>query len=249
MHDITFRSDMKVTLIDHMGDDLFIARAAWEDWEREPMTDRHLPGMLDTMTSELHGSPFEFGAVVFHIECPLFVVAQFQRHRIGFSYAQRSARYKKMLPHFYVPGHSRPLFNAGTKMKPVLIHEPADRPEYLDDVDWTMCLIEEGKYIDGNFRSPAWTAWGAYQKLLASGVAEEIARVVLPVSTYTGFSVQMNPRSLMNFLQLRIANDQNRYPTHPQYEIERVAEQIEAHFKELWPLTWEAWNANGRVAS
>jgi thymidylate synthase (FAD) len=178
-------------------------------------------------------SIFEFGSLVLHIECPLFVVAQFQRHRIGFSYAQRSARYREMLPHFYEPDWARPLVNVGTKMKPSL-----DLVQSREQQTAVMYCANGG----------ASDAWDRYQNLLEQGIAEEVARIVLPVSTYTGFSVQMNPRSIMNFLQLRVADERNTYDTRPQYEIEQVAKQIEAFFAARWPITYQKFNEHGRVA-
>ncbi|MGY6497538.1 MAG: FAD-dependent thymidylate synthase, partial [Microcella sp.] len=38
------------------------------------------------------------------------------------------------------------------------------------------------------------------------------------------------------------------FPSFPQREIEMVAEQMEEHFAELMPLTYESFNTNGRVA-
>ena len=60
--------------------------------------------------------------------------------------------------------------------------------------------------------------------------------------------VTMNSRSLMNFLSLRTKRDDTHFPSFPQREIEMVAEQMEAQWAELMPMTYEAFNQNGRVA-
>jgi thymidylate synthase (FAD) len=231
-HEIQFRSDMKVTLIDAMGDDLLIARAAWRNKNRQPKSEHHLPMLLKKMVAKKHGSPFEFGAMVLEVECPLFVVAQFQRHRIGFSYSQDSARYREMLPHFYVPDKDRTLVNSGTHMDPVFL-----TPDDVLHWNFSRDSVSTMTY-----------AWERYATALEAGIAEEIARIMLPVSTYTGFWVQMNPRSIMNFLQLRVQDERNTYDTRPQYEIEQVAKQIEAFFAARWPITHQKFNEHGRVA-
>ena len=46
-------------------------------------------------------------------------------------------------------------------------------------------------------------AFEAYERLLELGVAKEVARAVLPLSTYTKYYWSCNPRSLMHFCGLR----------------------------------------------
>jgi thymidylate synthase (FAD) len=58
----------------------------------------------------------------------------------------------------------------------------------------------------------------------------------------------MNARSLMNFLSLRTKRPDSHFPSFPQREIEMVAERMEEHFARLMPLTYAAFEANGRVA-
>jgi thymidylate synthase (FAD) len=84
--------------------------------------------------------------------------------------------------------------------------------------------------------------------MLAAGIAREVARIVLPLSIYSSMYVTMNARSLMNFLSLRTKREGSHFPSFPQREIELAAEQMEAVFAELMPLTFAAFNENGRVA-
>jgi thymidylate synthase (FAD) len=84
--------------------------------------------------------------------------------------------------------------------------------------------------------------------MLKDGVAREVARSVLPVGTFTSFYATCNPRSLMHFLGLRTTSEFATFPSFPQEEIERVAMHMEAAFAEHFPLTWEAFLDNGRVA-
>jgi thymidylate synthase (FAD) len=75
-----------------------------------------------------------------------------------------------------------------------------------------------------------------------------VARAVLPVTIYSSMYVTMNARSLMNFLSLRTYREDTHFPSFPQREIEMVAERMESFWAELMPMTYAAFNANGRVA-
>jgi len=91
-------------------------------------------------------------------------------------------------------------------------------------------------------------AYDSYQKMLEAGVAREVARVVLPVATYSSMYVTMNARALMNFLSLRTSREGSHFPSYPQREIEMVAEKMEAEFAKLMPLTYGAFEKSGRIA-
>ena len=91
-------------------------------------------------------------------------------------------------------------------------------------------------------------AYESYVKMLEAGVAREVARVVLPVATYSSMYVTMNARALMNFLSLRTSREGSHFPSYPQREIEMVAEKMEAEFAKLMPLTYGAFEKSGRIA-
>ena len=98
------------------------------------------------------------------------------------------------------------------------------------------------------FRKSCEDAYENYINILDSGVAREVARVVLPVTIYSSAYVTMNARALMNFLSLRQNAEGQTFPSFPQREIEMVADKYELIFKELMPLTHKAFVENGRVA-
>jgi thymidylate synthase (FAD) len=52
----------------------------------------------------------------------------------------------------------------------------------------------------------------------------------------------------MHFLSLRTTHPDAKVKSYPQREIEMVAELMEAEWAKLMPLTYAAFNANGRVA-
>ena len=84
-------------------------------------------------------------------------------------------------------------------------------------------------------------AYDAYERMLEQGIAKEIARAVLPLSTYTKYYWSCNPRSLMHFCGLR--NHESA-----QYEIRQYAAAAESFLQRLMPITHEAFVQNDRVA-
>jgi thymidylate synthase (FAD) len=228
------RSDMTVELIQAMASDDAVVRAARVSTGAnagklvDPKKDA---GLINYLMRERHGSPFEHNAFTFYIEAPIFVFREFQRHRIA-SYNEESARYKELEPIFYVPSLERKLVQKG---KPgAYVFELGDLRQ--------LSTVYRSSYEANK------VAYEEYQKMLDAGIAREIARGVLPVNIYSSMYVTMNARSLMNFLSLRTSRKGTAFPSYPQREIEMVAEQMEEWFKTEMPATYEAFNANGRVA-
>jgi thymidylate synthase (FAD) len=229
-----FTSTMRVEVLDHLGSDVDIARAAWVSTlgERADEGDpARVGGLINMLMRDRHGSPFEQGLLRLRVSAPIAVFREHQRHRIA-SYNEKSGRYEEMLPEFYVPPAHRPLIQRG---KPGAY-------EFHPGTDAQHTAVTDA--FIGNSKA----SWNSYQDLLARGVAREVSRMVLPINLMSTMVVAMNPRALMNFLSLRVKSDSSRYPTFPMWEIEQVALQYEAAFATLWPRTWEAFITHGRVA-
>lgn len=231
--EITTRSDMTVELVQHMGSDSAVvlsARVSTGGGVGEELTEKD-KGLINYLMRDRHGTPFEHNAFTFYIEAPIFVFREFMRHRIA-SYNEESGRYKVLNPVFYVPAVERKLIQVG---KPgAYTFENGTEDQYFEVVDASTVAIE--------------AAYASYQRMLDAGVAREVARGVLPVSTYSSMYVTMNARALMNFLSLRTTREGTHFPSFPQREIEMVAEQMECLWAEKMPVTYECFNKNGRVA-
>ncbi|MFF3249693.1 FAD-dependent thymidylate synthase [Actinacidiphila glaucinigra] len=236
MNAITFRSDVTVELVKADATDSDVATAARvstiggsHDRVVDLSKDR---GLINYLMRDRHGSPFEHNSLTFYVEAPIFVAREHFRHRVGWSYNEASGRYKELEPTFYVPAPDRNLVQVG---KPgAYTFEPGTPIQAL----FARSTMEQS-YVD---------AYEAYAALLRAGVAREVARSVLPVGTYTSYYATCNARSLMHFLGLRTIREGSTFPSFPQREIEMVAEKMEAAFAELMPLTYEAFERNGRVA-
>lgn len=223
---------IEVRLIDSMGSDASIAQAARVSIQGENTPDDEHDKLINYLMKSGHGSPFEHTTLKFYVKAPIFVFREFHRHRVGFSYNEMSGRYTQLPPEFYIPGPDRPMRNIGTSARPEMAPMP---PQAQSDIN----RIIERSYIQ---------AWEAYQTLLIKGVANEVARLVLPVGIMSQMYVTCNARSMMNFLSLRTQDDRAARISRPQYEIQVVARMMEAHFEELFPLTYESYNNNGRIA-
>jgi len=148
------------------------------------------------------------------------------------SYNEESGRYRELQPVFYVPGAERKLVQQGRPGKYEFVHGSEEQHKAV------VAAMEES-YA---------SSYAAYQEMLAAGVAREVARATLPVGLFSSMYATCNARSLMHFLGLRTQHELARVPSFPQREIEMVGEKMEARWAELMPLTYAAFNANGRVA-
>ncbi len=235
MTDVKMRSDMGVLLTRTEGEDLDIARAAWVSTKGARAEDEADPqraaGLINMLMRDRHGSPFEQVGMQWLVSAPIFVWREHMRHRIA-SYNEMSGRYTKLEPVFYVPAPERPLVQQGKPGAYTFV--PGDEDQY-GETQWAL------------ERSAADT-YAAYERLISYGVAKEVARMCLPVNIYSTAYVRMNLRALMNFLSLRVKSDGSKFPSFPQREIEMVAEGYERDFADEFPMAYQAFVDNGRVA-
>lgn len=234
---VEFRDDVTVELVKHSASDadvLFAARvstrgeASLDDVDADASRSR---GLMNYLMRDRHGSPFEHNSMTFYVQAPIFVFREFMRHRVA-SYNEESGRYRELRPVFYVPGPERRLVQVGK----------AGAYRFEEGTPEQHTLVQE------QTRAVCLEAYAAYQRMLAAGVAREVARIVLPVTIYSSMYVTMNARALMNFLSLRTQREGTHFPSFPQREIEMVAEQMEDAWARLMPITAEVFTSNGRVA-
>lgn len=231
-----FTSNITVEYVDGHGSDLGIAKAARVSTigveAAEAIGINSTSGLINYLMKNKHGSPFEHNSMTFRVHAPIFVFREWMRHRIGWSYNEESGRYKQLDPVFYIPPSHRPLRQAG-------------KPGHYNYIPG-----EDGQHEDlADLLNDSYTmSYSHYETLLSDGIAREVARMVLPVGIFSSMYVTCNARSLMAFLSLRTEDNRATFPSHPQWEIARAAEQMEFVFAERFPLTCHMYNLNGRVA-
>ncbi|MDG4783289.1 FAD-dependent thymidylate synthase [Micromonospora sp. WMMD961] len=231
---VTYRSDVTVRLDDWMGDDAKVIRMAKASIKRTggDMDSAAREGFINFLARERHGVPFEHAYGTFYIEAPLRVLRQMAKHRHT-SISEWSGRYSVLEPVFFLADRDRHLVQAG---KPGAYRfQPGSADQWLTYVWQTTAASEY--------------AWRSYQAMLNAGIARELARDVLGVGIYTSAYVTLNARAMMHFLSLRTSGrDYATLTSHPQAEIELVADGIEAHLAAKLPAVHAAFEKYGRVA-
>jgi thymidylate synthase (FAD) len=166
------------------------------------------------LAREGHTSVFEHQSATFLIECPLFIRSQIMRHRT-FSYNEISRRYTSEQLGFWEPSFLR---KQDTKAKQCSGGVLEDELQH----------VGHGAFLGGVSK-----AVQLYDTLLASGVAREQARAVLPQSLLTRFYMTGNLRNWAHFLFLRLDK-------HAQPEVQVIARKIHDELVKLWPLPMQA---------
>jgi thymidylate synthase (FAD) len=206
-----------VRLVESMGSDLSIARAArvsydaaWRAGEDEGSDAK----LIRYLWRHQHTTPFEAVEFQFEVKAPIFVLRQWHRHRT-WSYNELSARYRPLPEEFYVPEPE----NVGVQSK------DNKQGRELGDPDMLVPSM-----IDHSCRA----AFASYKSLLERGVPRELARSVLPVATYSHMFAKVDLKNLFHFLTLRL-------DSHAQFEIRIYAEAIRQLIKPVVPVAVAAW--------
>jgi len=179
--------------------------------------------LINFLLREKHGTPFEHNFFRFHVKAPIFVAREWFRHRIGWSYNEYSGRYSEMPTDAYLPKIEQMRTQVG---KPgAYTFEPLENAQLPQD--------DMATAYNAAFRT--------YKLLLDRGVAKEVARMVLPLATYTEFYATTNARALMNFINLRA-------DSNAQWEIQQYAKTLSYFLRRSMPLTWKAFQENNQQA-
>lgn len=265
-----FISEITVRKVQSMGDDATLAAAAkvLEPKAYEEYLQTHekasVEGLIRYLMQHRHGTPFEHSALSMFVHAPIFVWREWHRHRIGQSYNEESARYKKLEPVFYIPPRYRPMIKV-EDWKP-------GRPKFLTlDQHRDMILKEaEGVSSDERYRMDRFAngmsanrkyeiiivdmiegykeEYARYERRLSRHLDPGLARANLPVGIYSSCWVTANPRSLMHFLSLRTHEPEAKFVSYPLYEIEEAARKVEMLLAAHWPITYKAFCDFGRTA-
>lgn len=206
-----------VRLVKVGGDDQMIcdaARLSYANAKRQMISDD--AKLIDYLMEHGHTSPFEQVVFWFHCKMPIFVARQWVRHRTA-RLNEFSGRYSEMRDEFYVPDPSE-----------LKIQSTTNRQGRGDET------VDEADAIASGIRSHNAESMVKYQELLKEGTSKEIARIVLPLSTYTEWYWQMDLHNLFHFLKLRM-------DSHAQYEIRVYAEAIAQLVRPEVPMAWESF--------
>lgn len=214
-----------VRLIDHMGSDISVVRAArvsydaaWRAGEDQGSDNR----LIRYLWKHHHTTPFEAVTFTFEVKAPIFVFRQWHRHRT-WSYNELSARYRELPEEFYVP-------------KPETIGKQSKNNKQARDTDEELSAeemagrIAEAESVENHMRK----AFSLYKSLLSAGWPRELARSVLPVATYSHMFATVDLLNLLKFFTLRC-------DAHAQYEIRVYADAMRDLIRPIVPVCIAAW--------
>ena len=213
-----------VRLIDYMGDEAAVVQAARVSYGKGTKTPSDDVALLRYLMRHAHTTPFEMCEVKLHMKLPIFVARQWIRHRTA-NVNEYSARYSILDREFHVPDAADVAKQSTTNRQGRADGSDDMRPEEIRDI----------------MRKAADRAFDDYDLLVSDdepgdfGLAREMAREVLPLSTYTQWYWKIDLHNLLHFLKLR---------THPHAQKEiRVFADIVAGIVKAWvPNIWAAFD-------
>lgn len=202
-----------VELLDVFGNDLTVVNAARVSFAKESTViteaDKKL---IKYLATHGHISPFFHPQVRLRLKMPIFVAREWFRHTIGFARNEVSRRYVDSEPEIFLPDSLR---ERDPKLK------QGSRSNAIENNDSVVAEISEFQKGAIDF----------YNKLLADGVAPEVARGVLPQNMYTEF---IETGSL--YAYARLCN--LRLDPHAQKEIREYAEVLSKMLVDKFPASW-----------
>lgn len=221
--------NIKASMVQSMGDDAMIAQAARVSTDNDD-SDKPIEGLIRYLGTSLHTSPFEHTGVTYVIDLPIFTRDQWVRHRT-FSYNALSMRYSLLdsekvkldgkpteynMRKFYIPPRDRPVFNHGTSANP-------DISEVADGFTYNLMAY----HLEDAYHASLYY----YQQLASLGIANELARMVIPNGLMTRIYVTGNLLNWARFVKTRSADN-------AQWEIKQLASGISDELADLYPLAW-----------
>ncbi len=207
-----------VALVDYMGTDDSVERAARVSYGYGTRKVSATRGLIRYLRRHLHTTPSEMVEFKFHCAMPMFVARQWIRHRTA-SVNEYSGRYSLMPLLFYSPEHDQFSLQSATSNQG---RAPGSvSPEFYREA--------MRRWDDVRTRAADDYGW-----LVGENVARELARIDLPLSTYTQWYWKIDLHNLLHFLTLRVDD-------HAQWEIQEYGRVMAGMVKRVAPLSYEAW--------
>jgi thymidylate synthase (FAD) len=207
-----------VSLVDYLGTDECIERAARVSYGYGTRKASLTRGLLRYLRRHKHTTPSEMVELKFHCCMPMFIARQWIRHRTA-NVNEYSGRYSLMPMLFYMPDEAQ-----------------------LQTQSRRNNQGRSGEAVDASVYAEARRRWEAIRRdsteaygwLTGNEVARELARIDLPLSTYTQWYWKIDLHNLLHFLTLRV-------DAHAQWEIQEYGRVMAGMLKRVAPLSYEAW--------
>lgn len=207
-----------VSLVDYMGTDECIERAARVSYGYGTRKKSQTRGLLRYLRRHEHTTPSEMVELKFHCCMPMFVARQWIRHRTA-NVNEYSGRYSLMPMLFYTPPA-----------------EQLQKQSKKNNQGRSGQAVEQALYDEAlkRLERVREASRAAYEWMTGEDIARELARIDLPLSTYTQWYWKIDLHNLLHFLTLRVDR-------HAQWEIQEFGKVIAGMLKRVAPLSYEAW--------
>jgi thymidylate synthase (FAD) len=218
-----------IRVVDYMGDDAAIVQAARVSYGKGTRQASQDEGLIRYLMRHRHTSPFEMCEIKLHVKLPMFIARQWIRHRTA-NVNEYSARYSILDKEFYVPAADQ------LAVQSSINNQGRGEAINRDDAEKILDLM----------KGDAAQAFNSYERLINSdadgkpldperpALARELARIGLPLSTYTQWYWKTDLHNLFHFMALRA-------DSHAQYEIRVYADVIRDIANRWVPLASKAF--------
>lgn len=215
-------TEIKVELVDYMGDDLAVsnaARVSFAKWKEE--FDEQDARLIDYLARHEHLSPFRHTAISLRCKVPVFLARQLGKHQAGLSWNEVSRRYVDADIEFFVPDSWRSRPTDGIKQgsgeeNPFSNEWKESYNHYITDCE------------------------NMYYQMIEDGVAPEMARMVLPQSMMVDYVWTGNLLSFFHVYRLRSGEG-------AQVEAKDFAQKLKDVIQPLFPTCFEALENNAKT--
>lgn len=210
------------------------ARVSYGQGTKKVNEDR---GLIRYLLRHRHTTPFEMVEFKFHISMPIFIARQWIRHRTA-NVNEYSGRYSIMPDHFYRPSldsvrkQSSTNRQGGSETFDTREANAPGRKQEAADVEASGERQTAQDFLSLLDRAEA--LYPDYESLVESGVSRELARIALPLSTYTQWYWKCDLHNILHFLRLRMDD-------HAQEEIRIYAQAMHDLIEPIVPVTMEAF--------
>lgn len=176
--------------------------------------------LIRRMTRKGHNTPFESMVFTFEVKAPIFVFRQWHRHRT-WSYNEQSARYAEMKEEYYVPRveHIGTQSNVNRQSRNIAKIVAGD----IAEKDRQERIVE-------SYDIEAGQAHQRYRARIEEQVPRELARINLPLSTYSRMFATVDLHNLLGFIRERSHVD-------AQWEIQQYSHALVRLVQPICPIS------------
>lgn len=206
-----------VRLVDHMGDDNRVVESARLS-VKDAKTRTENEALIRYLMRHHHTSPFEMVKFTFHVKMPIVMARQHMRHRMA-NINEMSGRYSVLPEEFYVPDLSE------------LKKQSKENHQGVSEETLAYSVAAE---IQTQMQNSSKKCFSDYEVYLSQDLAKEMARINLPLSTYTEFYWTVDLHNLFHYLRLRI-------DSHSQKQIRDYANAFFKLIKQIVPISCSAF--------